>query len=563
MADADGTNPVPKRPTKPTTSNSHPLLDGEQVAAIMQGLEAGFGDDPAAVSGVAIVMGSGAKVRVHDGRLCIEDGEGWHRRTREWGRVSDLRRLIISAQSGYVSLAVFEHCRKAGVEVVIVDDDGEILLAPAGGATDGRVRRVQAAPPPGLAVEAARLLLRPKLRGQASVLRDLLADAETAKTLAALADALDGAEDVDACRQLEASGAAAYFSTFIDHPATTLRFARADAAKVPAHWAVFDGRRSLLSKGVSARKAERPLNALLNAGYHFGAIATRSSLIATGVDPALPFVHADQRNRDACVFDVLETIRPTIDRWTLTLIAERTFTRRDFYEMSDGSVKIAPKLVQECAAAMPLWARSVAPHAEALAHLLGRAVVGKWHPTTTLTGNKARMAQAQVKARKIAAARASAEAPAAQAKVRRTRTDQSALFANCLRCGGQLGRSRHLYCQSCQDQTPGHARDTRRRRGQAIAATRAELERWKAEHPDDFADPEQFRREILPGLATVTLREIMTACVISKTSASTIRSGKHVPAHRHWAKLAALASGQSSGSQTAPAAKATSGSSEQ
>ena len=125
---------APKRPGRRA-------LDADQVPAIMQGLDEGFGSDPAAVSGVALVLGSGAKVRIHDGRLHVEDGEGWYRRTREWGRVSDLRRLIISARSGYLSLAVFDHCRKAGIEVVIVNGVVTIDHGRHTGARSGRVLR--------------------------------------------------------------------------------------------------------------------------------------------------------------------------------------------------------------------------------------------------------------------------------------------------------------------------------------------------------------------------------------------------------------------------------------
>jgi hypothetical protein len=68
-------------------------------------------------------------------------------------------------------------------------------------------------------------------------------------------------------------------------------------------------------------------------------------------------------------------------------------------ERSDGSVRLAPTLVQELAATMPRWARLVAPHAEAVAHLLGRAVRGQYQPRPPLTGGKLRGAQAVVRAR--------------------------------------------------------------------------------------------------------------------------------------------------------------------
>jgi hypothetical protein len=42
-------------------------------------------------------------------------------------------------------------------------------------------------------------------------------------------------------------------------------------------------------------------------------------------------------------------------------------------------------------------------------------------------------------------------------------------------------------------------------------------------------------------LAGVKLREIMDACGVAKSSASEIRSGRHLPALRHWPALAELA----------------------
>ena len=79
---------------------------------------------------------------------------------------------------------------------------------------------------------------------------------------------------------------------------------------------------------------------------------------------------------------------------------------------------------------------------------------------------------------------------------------------------------------------------TRRKRGRAISATRAELERWKSEHPDARTDPEAFRQEIRPGLQGVKLGDIMRATGMAKSSASRFRSGVRVPALRHWEVLA-------------------------
>jgi hypothetical protein len=69
---------------------------------------------------------------------------------------------------------------------------------------------------------------------------------------------------------------------------------------------------------------------------------------------------------------------------------------------------------------------------------------------------------------------------------------------------------------------------------------RSELDAWRAEHPHANADPAAFEA-IRAGLADVTLREIMGAIGCSKSGASGWRSGRVVPALRHWPALASLA----------------------
>jgi CRISPR-associated protein Cas1 len=398
------------------------------------------------------------------------DGEGWFRRERRWNRATgQLRRLIVGASSGYVTLDALAWCQAAGVAVVIVDSDGEVMLAPgAYRSDDARLRRVQAAPPDALAVEAAALTLTAKLSGQSDVARTVLDRPDVAATIDGLAEAMATATDVDALRQLEASAAAVYFDTWCQHPATTLRFAKSDVSRVPAHWPTFDGRRSLLSRGVSPRHAERPLNGVANLLFKLAGIEARLAALAVGLDPGLSLsgLHADARGGDGLAWDLLEPVRPSVDRFVLELVAERTFTRTDFVERSDGSVRIAPRLVQELAGTMPMWAKLVAPHAEAIAHLLGRAVRGQWTPRTPLSQAKARAAQAQVKARKQSARAAAARSIASQRQSRRADPAQAALaFSTCVDCGGPLtGRSRHLRCEQCWECTPGQSREARRRR---------------------------------------------------------------------------------------------------
>jgi hypothetical protein len=354
---------------------------------------------------------------------------------------------------------------------------------------------------------------------------------------------------VDQARQLEATAAAAYFSAWTGHPATAVRFVAKDRRRVPPHWCVFDSRRSAITGAANTnRLAERPLNALLNLCYKLAEVEARFALVRLGLDPGLGVLHLDAAGRDSLALDVLEPVRPAVDRFVLDLVAERSFLKRDFAERPDGGVRVMPPLAHELAAMMPTWRRAVAPHAERVAHIFADQVAGRLTLTTPLTGAKGKASQDAVRRRKAVEAMERAEVAHATYRqsraVRRPATqdpEQAAtLFATCVDCGGPLARSRHVRCPACWEKQPAQSRDARRRRGRSIAMARSELERWKADNPHANADPAHFA-PIREALCSVTLTAIMASCQVSKTTASGWRSGRHVPPLRHWPALAEVA----------------------
>ncbi|MGA8726294.1 MAG: CRISPR-associated endonuclease Cas1, partial [Acidimicrobiales bacterium] len=257
-------------------------------------------------------------------------------------------------------------------------------------------------------------------------------------------------------------------------------------------------------------------------------------------------LHLDAVNRDSMVLDLLEPIRPEIDRFVIDLMAEATFNRSDFIERGDGSIRIAPALVQRLASTMPTWSRAASPHAERVAHVFGQLVAGKWQPRTPLTKRNARAAAAVVKARKQQAASKGRQS----AKIREgTRRHDLDSFAGCVDCGGPLDRASHLRCSRCWERQPGQSKETRQRRGRAIGEARAAQERWRRENPDAVLDREDFRQKILPGLSRVKLAEIMEATGCTKSSASSYRTGRRTPHPMYWRSLLDLARRQKSKSR--------------
>ena len=121
-----------------------PSLDPEQIEDVIGALEAGFvrasGRPP-----VAVALGEGVRVAVRNGQLRVEDGVGWNRRIRTWPRAGGgLKRLVVGAESGMLTLDAIRWCQVIGVALVVVDQEGEVVLAPGIYAhADARLRRVR------------------------------------------------------------------------------------------------------------------------------------------------------------------------------------------------------------------------------------------------------------------------------------------------------------------------------------------------------------------------------------------------------------------------------------
>lgn len=493
------------------------------------------------IAGVAVVDGWGARVRVERGHLECADGLGEARRVRSYPRVGHgLCRVVVLATTGTVSLEALRWCEAVGLPLVVATDEGCQLATTPGGMDDARLRRAQAAAglsddhPCGVAVVVE--LLSAKLAGHGALARERFARADAAATIADLAAALREVETITEARQLEASAAAAYWSCWSGHPAAAARFARRDAARVPAHWLRYDSRRSGIGAMNGNRRADRPVNALLNYAYRLAEVEARSAAVRVGLDPGLGLLHLDERGRDSLALDLLEPVRPVVEAFTLDLLEQRTFTRSDFHEMPDGVVRVTAPLTHDLASALPRFAEALAPHAEATAHRFAELVKTAYRATTPLTHKRSRDAAARVRARRAAASSARLRMAA-----ERSTTDQPALqLYRCPDCGGAVEDSRHVRCRACIAADPRQAPDVRSRRGRAIAARKASQAAWEAAGGSGQVSPDSWE-EIREGLASIPLARIMAAAGISKGFASQVRAGQYRPHVSTWPALAALA----------------------
>ena len=210
----------------------------------------------------------------------------------------------------------------------------------------------------------------------------------------------------------------------------------------------------------------------------------------------------------------MEPVRPEVEGFVLDMVERRTFRKAEFTETPDGHVRLLAPLTHELAETMPLWARSLAPMAEKVAHILGRAMDGKYQPATPLTSSRTKAAQAVVKARKVEASQRATrqQVPATPGRPRRQPC----------RCGAAPTAAERSPTPATSAATPASPPTLRRplRSGAGVAppSPPASGRSPSGRRPilDAVYDPELFPREILPRLATVKLSEIVEATGMCK-----------------------------------------------
>ena len=302
---------------------------------------------------VVVVDGFGVSVRVERSRLVVTDGAGRNRRERRYGRAtSEIARLVVLGGSGSLSLAAIRWLADVGASLVCIDRDCPLTLTSAPTKTEAKLRRAQALAPyneTGLAV--ARELLRRKLEGQRQLLDRLDPEPHSQRLLERSLAAIDKAASIDELVAAEAEGAAAYWGSWAD---VEVRFQPADRRRVPDHG---DIRPAALGADGSGRMATGPAAAILNYLYALLEAETRLACLTVGLDPALAIVHADTRGRDSLPLDLMEAVRPSVDRYLLALLRDRVFRASDFYETQRGNCRLLAPLTHELAETLPAWRR--------------------------------------------------------------------------------------------------------------------------------------------------------------------------------------------------------------
>ena len=456
--------------------------------------------------GVVTLFGFGVSANVERGHLTIRDGIGTQRRFARLPRVGHgLKRLVVVGSDGVVSLAALRWLADQRASFLMLDRLGKVL-ATTGPVypSDARLRRAQAlAEDSGAAMRIAVELIRRKLLAQERLVREQFQEETLAEIIANQRHALTKANSKEDIRRHEAYGALAYWRAWHNLP---IPFSQSDLQRIPKHWQVFGSRVSLLTK--SCRLAVNPPNAMLNYLYAILESEARLAIAEFGLDPGLGFFHNDMRTRDSLGCDLMEPIRPEVDKFLLDWLRREPLQRKWFFEERNGNCRLMGELASQLSETSKLWRQALGPLAEWIAHELW-AVTSRTPkekaPATRLTQNRKREAKG---------------IPPSGKAVRMIPDNRFKLpvpFG--LNTRDAIARSRRVNSQRRQTSA---------------------LREWLPSDKPDWLDEEFYRKQIQPRLHSIPASTIQAALSVSKPYAMRIRASMCVSHPRHWLTLAQL-----------------------
>jgi CRISPR-associated endonuclease Cas1 len=483
-------------------------------------------------SGVLTIHGFGVRVRMQSGHLEIEDGVGPERRTIRLARVNhNLRRVVCISDDGFITLSALKWLSNIGASFVMLDRIGKVVFVTGPTApSDARLRLAQArALSDETALVISKELISAKLHGQENLARDKLKNLVAADAIGGFQARLDDADNLDSVRTLEAQAAVAYWNAWRDVP---ILWPKSDLRRVPNHWGSFGTRASPLTGG--PRLAVNPASALLNFVFAICESEARLALAVLGLDPGIGFLHLPRANRDSLAFDIMEPVRPEVERWLYQWLSTEPPRRADFFETATGNCRLMTRLCARLSETAPTWGKLVAPWAEHVARTL-------WATTSPSKSERKLSTPLTQEHRRVAKGRSSLSEVKAPKPERLCRGCGKAVrgdSTNCSECDVKIATKR-LVEVARAGRVAAHTPEaiakeaaTHRKHGEA-------KRRWKSSNQPAWLTEQVFLEKIQPALAQASATVIAKRIGVSRWYAGRIREG-YRPHPRHWKALAEL-----------------------
>jgi CRISPR-associated endonuclease Cas1 len=413
----------------------------------------------------------------------------------------------------------------------MLDRDGSVLLntGPVR-PSEAKLRRAQAvALHNGGGFRLSREIIDRKLAGQQRVASEALGDETAALRIKQIRSELAEVQSIDTLRLIESQGAKVYWAAW---RSLSIAFPRKDVARVPAHWQIFGARVSPLTG--SPRLAANPVNAILNYLYAILEAEARFAAATLGLDPGIGVLHVDTPSRDSLACDLMEPIRPEVDKFVLDWLKSVPLSRANFFEERDGNCRLMAQFAERLSQTAPTWARLVAPVAEWFAQELFRS------STSRPLQLPARLTQ-----RHRREAKGADPLPRFTPAIKPTNV--------CRTCGKELDRRSSRFCVQCgeaesvgrmatvasQGREASHAPESEAKRSTTQKINTQAAWDWDPSEQPAWLTSDFYSKRIQPRLRLLPSSVIVKALSVSRAYANEIRKGR-LPHPRHWQALSQL-----------------------
>jgi CRISPR-associated endonuclease Cas1 len=301
-----------------------------------------------------ILTGHGVRLRVDQGCLLVKSGFTHYPQAVEEYRFfpADRQkpaRIIIIDGNGSISLDVLSWLTTHDIPLVRLDWRGNVatVLSNNYGPDHKLVHRqlqAQARPLPiaiSLIVQklknciATLQVLPPNERLQTAIGRISADVKELSRT---------PPKSLKALRGIEGRSALLYFSAW---RYLRIKWKGLGRRPIPSDWHWIGPRTSANNIKGSNREASHPVNAILNYAYAILESHVRIEIISRGYDPTIGYLHAFEKYRAALVCDLMEPLRPIVDRVVLKLVQSQTFQRADFTIHKEGVCRLNPEMAKQ------------------------------------------------------------------------------------------------------------------------------------------------------------------------------------------------------------------------
>ena len=266
-------------------------------------------------------------LNVRRNALIVQDGET--KLAYPSSAANKPKAIVMTGWSGLVSIEAMRFCHDNNIAIVLLDWSRNFLSIVAPPASQSaRLIRAQCAADP---ASVAREIVRQKLAAYVSV---GALPTEQGRTYG---HNVDTTQSILALLAVEALAARMAWKTI-----PPIQW-RSGGPAIPPAWKLPYSARGRYGRG-SPRNAVHPVNAMLNMAFAVTVGRLVAFLTAQGLCASIGFLHADTANRYSLAYDVIERIRPSIERRVFDFIRDNQFAANDFIMTNDGTIKLTQNL---------------------------------------------------------------------------------------------------------------------------------------------------------------------------------------------------------------------------